>query len=53
MNIFILAPFYVLLHESNNSNKMELVGVYHNISTHEELTCAKHLRNFKVANNYV
>ncbi len=53
MNIFILAPFYVLLHEFNNSNKMKLVGVYHNISTHEQLTCAKHLRNSKVANNYL
>jgi hypothetical protein len=43
MNIFILAPFYVLLHEFNNSNKLKLVGVYHNTSTHEQLTCAKHL----------
>jgi CRISPR/Cas system-associated endonuclease Cas1 len=53
MNIFILARFYVLLHEFNNSNKLKLMGVYHNTSTHEQLTCAKHLINSKVANNYL
>jgi len=27
--------------------KLELVGVYHNTCTHEQLTCAKHLKNSK------
>jgi hypothetical protein len=48
-----LAPFYVFLHESNDSNKLKLVGVYHNTNTHEQLTCAKHLKFFKAANNYL
>jgi hypothetical protein len=51
--MFILAPFYALLHEFNNSNKLKLVGVYHNTNTHEQLTCAKHLRNYEATNNYL
>ncbi len=33
--------------------KLKLVGVYHNISTHEQLTCAKHVKNSKDENNYL
>jgi hypothetical protein len=32
---------------------LKLVGVYQNTSTHEQLTCAKHLRNSKDVNNYL
>jgi hypothetical protein len=38
---------------NNNSNKLKIVGVYQNTSTHEQLTRAKHLRNFKDVNNYL
>ncbi len=52
-NICISAPFYVLLHESNDSNKLKLVGGYHNASTHEQLSHAKNLKYSKATNNYV
>jgi hypothetical protein len=48
-----LSPILFLLHESNNSNKLKLVGVFHNTSTHEQLTLAKRLRNSKDLNNYI
>jgi hypothetical protein len=44
--------FYVVLHEFNNSNKLKLVGVFHNISTHEQLILAKCFKKFKDLNNY-
>jgi len=44
---------YLLLHESNNSSKLKFVGVYHNISTHEQLACAKHVKISKDVNNYL
>jgi hypothetical protein len=48
--ICILPPFYVFVHEFNDSNKLKLVGVYHNTITHEQLSHAKHLK--EVANNF-
>jgi len=33
--------------------KLKVVGVYHNISTHEQLTCAKHLGSSKDVNKYL
>jgi hypothetical protein len=34
-------------------SKLELVGVYHNISTHEQLIPAKHVKISKDVNNYL
>ncbi len=33
--------------------KLKLVGVYHNTRTHEQLTCAKHLKDLKDVKNYL
>jgi hypothetical protein len=34
-------------------SKLKLVGVYHNINTHEQLIRAKHVKNSKDVNNYL
>jgi hypothetical protein len=47
-----LSPILCFSTWYNNSNKWKFVGVYHNINTYEQLTCAKYLNNSKDVNNF-